>query len=292
MKIMQVNSDEKLTETFKALSHPLRQDIIFILAGGYQDGIGFTALQRELNQTYKGKKIQVGTIYHHVKLLGDLIDQSKASKWKLSEKGWFAYNLLISSQDRNEFLGQGNSKKNSRLSFIFGILAPPRLFEFVKNSPVLFFGWHFLFFLLFSLITAESNMVLFFVFFDYLPEKNVFLSLISIWISWIAFSILTIISSKRILRRKKVARQDVITIMIFLGLAMLPLSLFPIFKYLSILSVEQKGASLVFVILLQFWVILLVARGISIQFKVRMERAGIVALTSIYVMVIIGIVFS
>ncbi len=73
--------DENRTEIFKALSHPLRQDMILILADRQIDGIGFTALQKELNRSQnRTKSVQVGTIYHHIGLLGDLVTQNEKSK--------------------------------------------------------------------------------------------------------------------------------------------------------------------------------------------------------------------
>jgi hypothetical protein len=289
---MQVQPDEDLTETFKALSHSLRQDIILILAESYHEGIGFTALQKELNQNIAGKKIQVGTIYHHVKLLGDLIDQTKSSKWTLTDKGWFAYNLLTSSQDRTYFIQIGEKETQSQLSFISRVLAPPEIFLYVKKAPFLYFGWQIIFFLLFGLIVTESNLVLVFVFFGVLPEKNFLLSLGSIWISWIAFSLLTIISSKQILRRKKFTTEDIGTIMIFLGISMGPLLLFPLFISFSVINLSQQIIPLTVVIILQLWVIILVTRGISVQFFIRMERAAIIGLTTVYLMMILGIIFG
>ena len=133
---MSKHPDENLTEIFKALSHPLRQDIIHILAERQQiGGIGFTALQNELNQGSSRKKpVQVGTIYHHIGLLGDLLNQNDESKsWTLSERGLFAINLLTSSQDRNQFLTQGDLKQRSPFSLIWEILAPPSIFFFIKK---------------------------------------------------------------------------------------------------------------------------------------------------------------
>ena len=145
--------DENLTEIFKALSHPLRQDIIHILAERHQiGGMGFTALQNELNRGSSRKKpVQVGTIYHHIGLLGNLLHQSEGSKsWTLSERGLFAFNLLTSSQDRNQFLSQGDLQQRSRFVFVVDILAPPSIFFYIKRSITLFIGWQILFFLIFA----------------------------------------------------------------------------------------------------------------------------------------------
>ncbi|MHA2075882.1 MAG: hypothetical protein ACW97X_14775 [Candidatus Hodarchaeales archaeon] len=170
-------SDEKnITEVFKALSHPIRQDIIQILADHRE--IGFTLLQKQLNNIQSNTKtVQVGTIYHHVKLLGDLIDQNNTSKsWSLSERGWFAYNLLSSTQDRDQFLKSGDLDRQSPISFLWNIFAPPSLFFFIKKSLLLFIGWQILFLIGFALITSQAELELVFVFFsDVNPGKDIIL---------------------------------------------------------------------------------------------------------------------
>ncbi|UCG90163.1 MAG: helix-turn-helix transcriptional regulator [Candidatus Heimdallarchaeota archaeon] len=293
---MSKQPDENLTEIFKALSHPLRQDIIFILAERQQmEGIGFTALQNELNQSQSRKKpVQVGTIYHHISLLSDLLTQSEESKsWKLSERGWFAYNLLTSSQDRTQFLSQGDLERTSPLSIVWRILAPPRLFFFAKKSIALFIGWQILFFLLFAFITAQADLVLIFVFYSTLnPQKDVLVSLGSILLSWAIFTLLVLVLSKQLLRKQTLTFEDTVTIAIFLGICLLPLGIFPLLVLVNIFDLTQSFIPLALAILLQLWVILLAARAISVQFIVRMERAGIISLISIYIMVLLGVLLS
>ncbi|MHA1972331.1 MAG: HAD family hydrolase [Candidatus Hodarchaeales archaeon] len=44
--------------------------------------------------------------------------------------------------------------------------------------------------------------------------------------------------------------------------------------------------------LLQFWVILLTARSTSVQFFIRMDKAGLISLVSVYIMVILGLILG
>ncbi|MFW9820842.1 MAG: hypothetical protein ACFFE5_14635 [Candidatus Thorarchaeota archaeon] len=219
------------------------------------------------------------------------MNQTKSSKWVLSDKGWFAYNLLTSSQDRNQFLQQGDLT-DSKISIITRVLAPPELFLYVKKAPILFIGWQIVFFLLFSFIATESEMVLFLVFFGELTEPNYFLTLGSIIVSWLIFSGITLVLSKQMLKRKSIHYEDILAISIFLGLSLLPLGLFPLLVSFSIVSLEQQFVPLAVVIILQLWVILLATRGISVQFFIRMERAGIIALIAVYMMMILGIIIG
>ncbi|MHA2202694.1 MAG: hypothetical protein ACW991_03295 [Candidatus Hodarchaeales archaeon] len=293
---MSKQPDENLTEIFKALSHPLRQDIIHILEERQQlDGLGFTALQNELNRSPLRKKpVQVGTIYHHIGLLGDLLNQNDESKsWTLSERGLFAFNILTSSQDRNQFLTQGDLKQRSPFSLIWEILAPPSIFFFIKKSITLFVGWQILFFLLFAFLTAQADLVLIFLFYsDINPRKDILISLGSIVLSWVIFTILVLLLSRQLLQKKIMTLEDIVTTAIFLGMSLLPLGIFPLLVFANIIDLTQSITPLALAIMLQLWVILLSARAISVQFFVRMERAGIVSLISIYIMVLLGVLLS
>ncbi|MFX0208073.1 MAG: hypothetical protein ACFFDT_18955 [Candidatus Hodarchaeota archaeon] len=285
--------DENLTEIFKALSHPLRQDIILILAE--QSKLGFTALQRELNHSRGTKNpVQVGSLYHHIALLGDLIIQENHSKrWSLSERGWFTYNLLTTSQDRNQFLKRGDLAKRSGFSLIWRILAPPELFLYAKKSLILFLGWQIIFLTIFAFIMAQANLILIFVFFHHLnSQKDVLLSLMSILLSWVFFTGIVMLLSKQFLRKRFITIEDIVTIGVFLGISMLPLATFPLCIITNLFDLDQSYIPLTIAILLQLWVIILVARGISVHFLVRMERSGIISLISIYVMVILGLIVS
>jgi len=292
---MSLRQDEKLTraELFKSLSHPIRQDIILILAE--QQKVGFTALQNELNRNYEGKKtVQVGTIYHHVKLLGNLIKHDEKSKsWVLSDKGWSAYNLLTSNQERDRLLEKGDMGQSSIISTLWRILAPPEVFFFAKKSFLLFLGWQLIFILTFAVLTANAHLVLFFVFFisDLNPNKDIIISLVSILLSWLLFTVITLVLSRQLLKRK-ITLEDALAIAIFLGVSILPLGIFPVLVLTSIFDVSQQFIPLGLAIILQFWVILLAARGISVQFFVRGERAGIVALIAIYIMVVLGLILG
>ncbi|MHA2297574.1 MAG: hypothetical protein ACXAEU_04145 [Candidatus Hodarchaeales archaeon] len=285
--------DENLTEVFKSLSHPLRQDIINILAD--RQNIGFTALQKELNRNEAtNKPVQVGSIYHHLALLGDLIIQEGNSKsWSLSERGWFAYNLLTTSKDRDQFMTRGDLARKSIFSLTWRVLAPPELFLYAKKSLVLFLGWQIIFFWLFAVVASQTDLVLIFVFFhDLNPEKDLLLSLVSILLSWLLFTVIILLLSKQFLRKRSITKEDIVTVVIFIGISMLPLVIFPLFILANLFNLSQPYIPLTLAIILQLWVILLAARSISVQFFVRMERSGIISIISIYMMVILSLILG
>ncbi|MFW9997971.1 MAG: hypothetical protein ACFFD4_38370, partial [Candidatus Odinarchaeota archaeon] len=114
----------------------------------------------------------------------------------------------------------------------------------------------------------------------------------SILLSWFFFTGLVIFLSKQFLRREKIKLEDIVTIAVFVGIALLPLAVFPLLLLIDIFTLEQQYLPLAVAIILQLWVILLLARSISVHFFVRMERAGIISLVSIYIMVLLGLILG
>ena len=89
---------------FEAVSHPIRIDIVQILA---EKPLGFAELKREL------KISSSGLLDFHLRKLGDLIAANKEGRYSLTEKGFAAlttvegaagYYRLRSAQKRSFFL--------------------------------------------------------------------------------------------------------------------------------------------------------------------------------------------
>lgn len=91
-------------EMFEAVSHPIRIDIVRILA---KEPLGFAELKREL------KISSSGLLDFHLKKLDELITTNKEGRYSLTEKGFAAlttiegaagYYRLRSAQKRSFFL--------------------------------------------------------------------------------------------------------------------------------------------------------------------------------------------
>ena len=78
--------DREEIDVFKVLSHPLRRRIIIHIAkkGG--------ASYRDLIEIVP----KPGALYHHLRLLGDLVYQDENKTYKLTEKGHRVYDFLVS----------------------------------------------------------------------------------------------------------------------------------------------------------------------------------------------------
>ena len=73
---------------YYALNHPLRREIISLL--GSRGSLSSTELKRLL-------KIGPGKLYYHLDILRGLVEQDENKKYKLSDKGLKAYEMLVSS---------------------------------------------------------------------------------------------------------------------------------------------------------------------------------------------------
>ena len=80
---------EKRGKVYHALNHPIRREIVKLL--GTRGRLGATDFKEILN-------IGPGKLYYHLENLGSLIEQDHERKYKLSEEGNEAYQILISGE--------------------------------------------------------------------------------------------------------------------------------------------------------------------------------------------------
>ncbi|MEM3891129.1 MAG: helix-turn-helix domain-containing protein [Nitrososphaerales archaeon] len=83
--------EDEASYFFAMLGHPLRRRIIKYL--GEKGYAGFSDLKANLN-------VSIGTLYYQLDQLKGLLDQNESKKYALNEKGKFAYQLLLESEER------------------------------------------------------------------------------------------------------------------------------------------------------------------------------------------------
>jgi len=79
-------SEDQEIEIFKVLSHPLRRKILRLIAS--RGAVSYKELAK--------LEPKAGVLYHHLRLLGDLITQDSDKRYVLTEKGERAYEILTS----------------------------------------------------------------------------------------------------------------------------------------------------------------------------------------------------
>ncbi|MFQ5711438.1 MAG: PH domain-containing protein [Candidatus Geothermarchaeales archaeon] len=99
---------------YSALAHPLRQRLIRALA---RDGkLTFTQMLEE-------GRVEPGTLGHHLRKLGDLVEQDREKSYRLTKEGYLAYKILEKSveleEDKDLTPDVVNNPEISR--FIFGL---------------------------------------------------------------------------------------------------------------------------------------------------------------------------
>ena len=80
--------EDEVSHFFTMIGHPLRRKIIKYLGENGQGG--FTDLKAYLD-------VSTGTLYYQIDFLAELIEQDATKKYRLNEKGKFAYRLLSES---------------------------------------------------------------------------------------------------------------------------------------------------------------------------------------------------
>ena len=110
-----------MNELFTALGHPIRIEIVQILKK--EGTAGFSQLVKDLD-------LSVGSLYYHLEVLGDLIQQTAERKYLLTEKGNVAHQLI--QKNRYDLLiADIKMPGNENLEFIH------KLPEIAKGLPVI-----------------------------------------------------------------------------------------------------------------------------------------------------------
>ena len=118
----------KRGKIYHALNHPIRREIVRLL--GTRGKLGATEFKEILN-------IGPGKLYYHLENLGSLIEQDYERKYRLSEEGKEAYELLISGESVTV---RERTEAPGRLSIFLNaakpIFLPGWLLSYLYENPV------------------------------------------------------------------------------------------------------------------------------------------------------------
>jgi len=259
---------EDISRYYTLLRDPARRKIIELL--GAHGKIGFKELRETLN-------LGVGTVYYHLDMLSDFITQDKQRKYRLNDRGQMLYKVLK----------DGNIPATLEISETFS----HRLGKWVFLSPIFAKTVKPLFLLPFSIAillmgafgSAYANLdpALFF-FFPYSAYE--FSSIIALYMfSWIGLFLFAEIFTYILYRR--VGNDLQLLACIFL--ASLPMALFPyIYSFTSNIFLVVLGftisISTIVLFMLQIWALLLVSAAFCFGKGLRLDKAVVISLASIY----------
>ncbi len=257
---------EELSRYYTLLKDPTRRRIVELL--GVQGKMGFKDLKEDL-------QLGVGTIYYHLDMLSDFLTQDEHRKYTLNHRGRLLYRTLKEgSLPPSLEVGKAFSHRLGRWLFLSPILAkttkPERMLPL--SVLILFLG---------ALGSALENLhpMLFFYFeSSFYSFRAIMILFLINWIGLFLFSNLLIY----LLYRRSQGNLQLFTC---LGIAALPLTLFP---YLHILSSPQISRYLL--LILQIWTLLLISSAFSFGKGLRLDKSIVITLTSLYLNVMVLVV--
>ncbi|MBS7621369.1 winged helix-turn-helix transcriptional regulator, partial [Candidatus Bathyarchaeota archaeon] len=142
---------EDLTRYYALLKDPARRKIIEIL--GAQERVGFKELREALG-------LGVGTVYYHLDMLSEFLEQDKQRKYRLNEKGRMLYRILKEGSIPAS-LGISETLSNSVVKWLF---LSPLFAKTIKPLRLLPFSLVILFLGAYGAAMARLEPALFFYF--------------------------------------------------------------------------------------------------------------------------------
>ncbi len=263
---------EDLTRYYALLKDPARRKIIEIL--GAQEKVGFKELREALG-------LGIGTVYYHLDMLSDFLEQDKQRKYRLNERGRTLYRVLKegsipASLGISETLGS-RAAKWLFLSPLFALTAKPmRLLPI--STMILILGAY-------GASIAKLEPALFF-YFEYSNRNPSSIAVLFVF-NWIGLFLFAEALANILFRRFG----NDLQLFTCIGLAALPLAAFPYIyiavpTFLELLNLYSwelvKNLRQIIPIILQIWSILLVSAAICYGKGLRLDKGIIISLTATY----------
>lgn len=271
---MSDKTQDAITKVYSALGNPYRRQIVQILRE--RGKAGFKELHEAL-------KISVGALYHHLDTLGELVTQDPEKKYTLTDKGRAAINALSVSEEKMATAIPQLSSKDSRIGFLSRELLFGRsLFNYLNDEPLRSIPLTMIILLLGGWVSFQTNLEPLLLF--YLnPSRGIgqVWFLLMFPLGWLATFIVTDALASFVYQR----RGGDLSLANGTAFSMLPLLIVPLLLFLvqPFSTVLRTTASLIVLqILVQVWVICLLASAISISKGLRMERTALISLAVMY----------
>lgn len=249
---------EDLSLYYTLLRDPARRKIIEIL--GNQEKIGFKELKEILG-------LGVGTVYYHLDMLSDFIQQDKQRKYRLNDRGRMLYKVLKEGNVPPTLeISEAFSHRLGKWLFLSPVFAKTvRPLRFLPvAAAILLIG-------AFGAAYAKLDSALFFYFpySAYNPTTIIALFLFN-WIGLFLFAEFLIY-----LLYRRVGND--LQLFTCLGIAAFPVAVFP-YAYLSVSDVISQYI----LFTLQIWSLLLTSAAFCFGKGIRLDKAIVISLTAMY----------
>ncbi len=266
--------DDTITKVYSALGNPYRRQIVQILKE--QGKAGFKELDEAL-------KISVGALYHHLDNLGELVTQDAEKKYKLTDKGRAAINILSVSEEKIVAATPRGLAADSKIRvFTRELLFGRSLFNYLNDEPFRSLPLSIIILVIGGWLSFQTNLeplLLFYV----NPSRGIGQAwfLLMFPLGWLATFIVTDALSSIVYHR----RGGDLSVANGTAFSMLPLLIVPVLVFLvqPFSTLLRSTTSLIILqILIQVWVICLLASATSISKGLRMEKTAVISLAVMY----------
>lgn len=262
---------EDLSRYYALLKDPTRRKIIEIL--GVQEKIGFKELREALG-------LGVGTVYYHLDMLSDFLEQDKQRKYRLNGRGRILYRVLKDgSLPANLGISETFSHRLGKwlfLSPVFALTYKPLRFLPISVA-VLILG-------AFGASFARLEPALFF-YFPYSPYTSTSIILLFMF-NWIGLFLFLELFAYVIFKHAGNNFQ----LFTCIGLAATPLAIYPYIYLTAPTLLEGLGAYDLdlgllrqgILVILQIWSLLLVSSAFCHGKGIRLDKGILVSLIAVY----------
>jgi DNA-binding transcriptional ArsR family regulator len=264
---------EDVSRYYALLKDPTRRRILEIL--GSQGKIGFKELREALG-------VGVGTVYYHLDMLSDFIEQDKQRKYQLNARGQMLYRVLKdgnvpASLQISEALSH-RAAKWLFLSPIFAMTAEPLRFLPISALIMVLGAW--------GAAAAKLEPALLF-YFEGSTRSPTNISALFIF-NWIGLFLFAETLAIALFRR---VGND-LQLFTCIGLAALPMAVYPYLylaapSFLEALALSSwellKTLRYSVLVVLQVWSILLISAAICYGKGLRLDKGILISLTATYV---------
>ena len=265
-----MNPSKQSPEIWKALSNQIRRDLLCFI--GEKKVASFTEIQERF-------QMKVGTLYHHLDTLGELITQDSSKRYLLTEKGRRSYALIEDEID----VSAPSTSIYGKASFLHSVFLRP-LFRFIANDSIRSLGFSILLFIGLGVATFFLSSTPIFLFPSFITPD--FIAPIFFLISTVVTYLLTELFISVIFKRKEgksALFQSTIIAQIPLVLFCLLESLVFDFEY-PVSPLQMDVWVIILLMFIQLVFVGLLTEAIIVIKELRIEKSGLATLFVVFIL--------
>ncbi len=256
-------------EIWKALSNKIRRDLLCFI--GEKQIVSFTEIQEQF-------QMKVGTLYHHIDTLGELISQNHTKKYLLTEKGRRAFSLIEDELD----VSAPSLQAYGRFSFLHNFFLRP-VFRFINNDAVRSLGFSIMIFIGLTVATYFLSVTPIFLFPSFITPAYFapVYFVISTVITYIITELVIVLIFRKTSNKLALFQSIIIAQIPLILLCILESFVFKSEYPTSFLQIDIWFIAILIIVQLIF--VGLLIEAIIVIKELRIEKAGSAALLTVFI---------